>query len=326
VTRRCSSTRSPATSSARSRPSPCPAPNTPATGRTAKPRPPSASRNCCASGPMKRLLPMRLLQTERNAVLLGDGVYLLHWDGDKQRVRIDLRPGFYFPVLDEDSDGSDFPDRVHFAWELPEDKPRGLPARLRRITYHLDWIRPATTSAVDRTSRPVRAPVMSEAPADEPPAALSSAAATSSTPPVRSPASTRGPRSRRTRRLPHRRRLGPRRSEGARRRRLTCPWTRRTSPPTRRAKSSTAWTCTSTSCRSSTSPTPCPRPASTGDSRRWPRCCRCSMSCRPPTPTPARASATTGSPILGISGKAVNEQHQYSVGPGGPSPSARAAP
>lgn len=117
----------------------------------------------------EELLPMRLLQTERKAVSLGDGVYLLHWDADKQRVRVrTYDPGFYFPVIDEDSDGSDFPDRVHFAWELPEDKARHLPARLRRITYHLDWIRPQTANGVDRTGRPVRASVMSEATDDQP--------------------------------------------------------------------------------------------------------------------------------------------------------------
>jgi hypothetical protein len=117
----------------------------------------------------EELLPMRLLQAERKAVGLGDGVILLHWDADKQRVRMKtFDPGFYFPVLDEDSDGSDFPDRVHFAWELPEDKKRRLPARLRRITYHLDWIRPQTANGVDRTGRPVRATVMSEPTDDQP--------------------------------------------------------------------------------------------------------------------------------------------------------------
>lgn len=117
----------------------------------------------------EELLPMRLLQAERKAVGLGDGVLLLHWDADKQRVRVKtFDPGFYFPVLDEDSDGSDFPDRVHFAWELPEDKKRRLPARLRRITYHLDWIRPQTANGVDRTGRPVRATVMSDPTDDQP--------------------------------------------------------------------------------------------------------------------------------------------------------------
>ncbi|WP_399559314.1 hypothetical protein [Streptomyces chartreusis] len=115
----------------------------------------------------EELLAMRLLQTERKAVSLGDGVYLLHWDADKQRVRLKTYdPGFYFPVVGEDDDGSDFPDRIHLAWELPEDKARHLPARLRRITYHLDWIRPQTANGVDRTGRPVRATVMSE-PTDE---------------------------------------------------------------------------------------------------------------------------------------------------------------
>ncbi|MFD9249498.1 hypothetical protein [Streptomyces bottropensis] len=114
-------------------------------------------------------LPMRLLQTERKAVGLGDGVLLMYWDADKQRARITCHdPGFYFPVLGEDDDGSDFPERIHFAWELAEDKKRGLPARLRRITYHLDWIRPQTANGVDRTGRALRATVMSEATDDQP--------------------------------------------------------------------------------------------------------------------------------------------------------------
>jgi hypothetical protein len=119
----------------------------------------------------EELLPMRLLQAERKAVGLGDGVILVHWDADKQRARVKTYdPGFYFPVLDEDSDGSDYPDKVHFAWELSEDKARHLPARLRRITYHLDWISPQTASGIDRTGRPLRTPVLSD-PVDDQPAA-----------------------------------------------------------------------------------------------------------------------------------------------------------
>ncbi|MEU9947094.1 hypothetical protein [Streptomyces sp. NPDC047939] len=116
------------------------------------------------------LLPMRMLQCERKAVGLGDGVYLLFWDPDKQRPRLrTYDPGFYFPVIGEDGDGADFPTRVHLAWNLPEDPKRGLKERLRRITYELDWIRPTTASGVDRTGRPVRAPVMTD-PADDTPA------------------------------------------------------------------------------------------------------------------------------------------------------------
>ncbi|MGW5989560.1 hypothetical protein ACWFRT_13675 [Streptomyces anulatus] len=109
------------------------------------------------------LLPMRMLQCERKAVGLGDGVYLLAWDPDKQRPRLKTYdPGFYFPVIPEDGDGADFPERIHLAWELPEDKARGLKPRLRRITYEMDWIGPATASGVDREGRPVRAPLMTD--------------------------------------------------------------------------------------------------------------------------------------------------------------------
>jgi hypothetical protein len=111
----------------------------------------------------EELLPMRMLQTERKAVSLGDGVTLAYWDPGKRRVRIKTYdPGFYFPVLGEDDDGADFPERVHIAWELPEDKKRGLKPRLRRITYELGEIRPATASGVDRGGRAVRAPLLAE--------------------------------------------------------------------------------------------------------------------------------------------------------------------
>ncbi|MCA1223465.1 hypothetical protein [Streptomyces sp. 8L] len=102
--------------------------------------------------------PMRLQQCERKAVALGDGVYRLAWDPGKQRPTVRVTdPGFYFPVIGEDDDGGEYPIRVHFAWELPEDPKRGLKARIRRITYELDWIRPATGNGVDQNSRPVRA-------------------------------------------------------------------------------------------------------------------------------------------------------------------------
>ncbi|MFW3477495.1 hypothetical protein [Streptomyces microflavus] len=114
------------------------------------------------------LLPMRMLQCERKAVGLGDGVYLLAWDPDKQRPRLKTYdPGFYFPIIGEDGDGADFPERIHLAWELPEDKARGLKPRLRRITYEMDWIGPATASGVDREGGPC-APVMADATDDSP--------------------------------------------------------------------------------------------------------------------------------------------------------------
>lgn len=122
------------------------------------------------------LLPMRLQQCERKTVALGDGVYRMAWDPAKRRPTLRVTdPGFYFPVIGEDDDGGEYPTRVHFAWELPEDPKRGLKARLRRITYELDWIRPLTVAGVDETgTRAVRAlppvPVLEEDDSGEPPA------------------------------------------------------------------------------------------------------------------------------------------------------------
>lgn len=105
------------------------------------------------------LLPMRLQQCERKTVALGDGVYRMAWDPAKRRPTLRVTdPGFYFPVIGEDDDGGEYPRRVHFAWELPADPKRDLKARLRRITYELDWIRPLTVAGVDETgTRAVRA-------------------------------------------------------------------------------------------------------------------------------------------------------------------------
>lgn len=110
-------------------------------------------------------LAMRIQQCERKSVSLGDGVYRLAWDPGRMRPTLRVHdPGFYFPVLPEDGDAGDYPTRVHFAWELPADPRRGTKARLRRITYELDWVRPATASGVDPKGRAVRAPL----PAPEP--------------------------------------------------------------------------------------------------------------------------------------------------------------
>lgn len=93
------------------------------------------------------LLPLRMQAAERKAVLLGDGLYLLAWDPEKQRVRLKTYdPGFYFPVLEDDADPGDYPRRVHLAWEIPEDPKHGLKARLRRITYELGPVQPVAPS------------------------------------------------------------------------------------------------------------------------------------------------------------------------------------
>ncbi|MFE4661041.1 hypothetical protein ACFRFJ_30655 [Streptomyces hydrogenans] len=106
----------------------------------------------------KELLPLRIQQAERNAILLGDGVYTLAWDPGKGRVLLRTwDPGLYFPEWPEDGeDGADFPMRVHLAWELPEDKRRGLKARVRRITYELASIGPASRRASTKGGGAVR--------------------------------------------------------------------------------------------------------------------------------------------------------------------------
>ncbi|MFG3193905.1 hypothetical protein [Streptomyces omiyaensis] len=106
----------------------------------------------------KELLPLRVQQAERNAILLGDGVYTLAWDPGKGRVLLRTwDPGLYFPEWPEDGeDGADFPTRVHLAWELPEDKRRGLKTRVRRITYELAPIGPASRRAIAKGGGAVR--------------------------------------------------------------------------------------------------------------------------------------------------------------------------
>ncbi|WP_327356378.1 hypothetical protein [Streptomyces sp. NBC_01304] len=110
------------------------------------------------------LLPLRMQAAERKAVLLGDGLYLLAWDPEKGRVRLKTYdPGFYFPVLEDDADPGDYPRRVHLAWEIPEDPTRGLKAKVRRITYELGPVAPASRSGEDRSGRADRHPVISGA-------------------------------------------------------------------------------------------------------------------------------------------------------------------
>ncbi|MCY0961621.1 hypothetical protein [Streptomyces sp. H27-H5] len=96
------------------------------------------------------LFPLRMQAAERKAVLLGDAVYLLAWDPQKGRVRLrTYDPGFYFPVLEEDADPGDYPQRVHLAWEIPEDPQQGTKARVRRITYELGPIVAAGPHALE---------------------------------------------------------------------------------------------------------------------------------------------------------------------------------
>lgn len=89
------------------------------------------------------MLSVRFKECERNAVKLGDGVYVLGWDRKKKRPRLRVfDPGFYFPVLDPEED-DDFPKKVHVAFEFekPTDK-RDKELFVRRITWELRDVAP----------------------------------------------------------------------------------------------------------------------------------------------------------------------------------------
>ncbi|GAA1428390.1 hypothetical protein GCM10009601_41490 [Streptomyces thermospinosisporus] len=98
----------------------------------------------------KEQLRMSMQYAERTAVLLGDTVYLLAWSRAKGRpVLKTIDPGFYFPVLPDGAlDGDEYPQRVHLAWEVPENAATGQKGSLRRVTYEL---RPIGDGSTRRT-------------------------------------------------------------------------------------------------------------------------------------------------------------------------------
>lgn len=87
-------------------------------------------------------LGLKMLETERRAINLGDGVYVLGWDPELARPRLDVYdPTFYFPVIPDD--GHEFPKKVHLAWEVvDETTERAGRVRIRRLTWELGDIRP----------------------------------------------------------------------------------------------------------------------------------------------------------------------------------------
>lgn len=87
-------------------------------------------------------LGLKIIETERNSIKLGDGVYVLGWSERKKRAHLRVfDPGFYFPVLD-DGDEDDYPRRVHIAWEIEDESGGRVRRRVRRITWELGPIEP----------------------------------------------------------------------------------------------------------------------------------------------------------------------------------------
>jgi hypothetical protein len=90
---------------------------------------------------------LKMIETERNAVGLGDGVYVLGYSPDKKRVRLRVfDPGFYFPVR-SDGNEDDYPGTVHIAWEV--DQPDSTKRVVRRITWELVDIDPVKRAYQD---------------------------------------------------------------------------------------------------------------------------------------------------------------------------------
>ena len=82
----------------------------------------------------------RVDECERNAVTLGDGVYVLGWSPAKGRVTLETYdPGFYFPHLDPRASTSQYPQRVDLVWEfeLDGDRPGQKVPWVHRITWEL---------------------------------------------------------------------------------------------------------------------------------------------------------------------------------------------
>lgn len=81
---------------------------------------------------------LKLLEAERDAVKLGDCVYVLGIDGDSNRPRVTVwDPGFYFPVLDPTQVTDSYPDKVHIAYEYEEDDDGSTRKYVRRITWEM---------------------------------------------------------------------------------------------------------------------------------------------------------------------------------------------
>jgi hypothetical protein len=81
----------------------------------------------------------KVMETERDAQKIGDGVYVLGTSPDKKRVRLRLfDAGFYFPEIDPNAAEDEFPRRVHVAWEFEDRTDPTRPVRkVRRITWEL---------------------------------------------------------------------------------------------------------------------------------------------------------------------------------------------
>lgn len=81
---------------------------------------------------------VKMNDNERTSIKLGDQVYVLGWNNKSKRPRLrTFDPGFYFPVLDDWENDTDWPKKVHIAWEYEKDVQGQKKKFLRRITWEM---------------------------------------------------------------------------------------------------------------------------------------------------------------------------------------------
>lgn len=132
------------------------APARPATAETPELSPQEVEDILTAAASQERLVEwadaenflLTVLSGERDAVTLGDAVYIVSWDAEKGRVRVmNVDPGLYFPSQPSSSALSpdQYPDRVDFLWSTPDDEswsPGERHETVTRVTYWLGPILP----------------------------------------------------------------------------------------------------------------------------------------------------------------------------------------
>jgi hypothetical protein len=100
-------------------------------------------------------LVLAMLETEEDAVSLGDGVYVIGLSHAKRRPTLHIYdPGFYFPRLSDVTDG--FPPRVDLAWELEGEGDAAGQRLVHRITYELRPIAAPPGQAAPAGAAPTR--------------------------------------------------------------------------------------------------------------------------------------------------------------------------
>lgn len=84
----------------------------------------------------------KVIECERGAVGIGDGVYALSWDERNRRPKLTVYDaGFYFPELDP-SANDEYPETICMAWQYELGTPEGTRQYVRRLKWYMGQIVP----------------------------------------------------------------------------------------------------------------------------------------------------------------------------------------